>query len=281
MKIAISAESTIDLPKDILKEYDIHTIPFQVMLGDQEFKDGEIKTTEIFEFVNKNKILPKTSAINSLQYKDYFSNLLNHYDYVIHICLSSKISSSYSNSIKAAKSLKNVFVIDSKSLSTGIALLALYASEMVKNGETPENVYEQALKQVKNVQASFIIDKLDYLHKGGRCSALSLLGANILKIHPQILVEDGSMNVHKKYRGKLEKVVEDYCSDVINEFNNPLLDVAFVTYTTASPEMIETAKTALKNRGFKKIYETTAGATISSHCGENTLGILYLNKNKE
>jgi len=281
MKIAISAESTIDLPKDILKEYDIHTIPFQVMLGDNEFKDGEIETKEIFDFVDKNKILPKTSAINSIQYQEYFEKLLNEYDSVIHICLSSKISSSCANCVNAANNLKNVFVIDSKSLSTGIALLAIYATNLVKSGSSAQEVYEQTQKQVENVQASFVIDKLDYLHKGGRCSALSLLGANILKIHPQILVEDGSMKVHKKYRGKLEKVVAEYCEDVINEFDNPMLDYAFVTYTTASPEMIDIAKTTLKSRGFKEIYETTAGATISSHCGENTLGILYLNENNE
>jgi len=281
MKIAISAESTIDLPKDILKEYDIHTIPFQVMLGDNEFKDGEIETKEIFDFVDKNKILPKTSAINSIQYQEYFEKLLNEYDSVIHICLSSKISSSCANCVNAANNLKNVFVIDSKSLSTGIALLAIYATNLVKSGSSAQEVYEQTQKQVENVQASFVIDKLDYLHKGGRCSALSLLGSNILNIHPQILVEDGSMKVHKKYRGKLEKVVAEYCEDVINEFDNPMLDYAFVTYTTASPEMIDIAKTTLKSRGFKEIYETTAGATISSHCGENTLGILYLNENNE
>lgn len=277
MKIGISAESTIDLPKNILEENDIHTIPFQVILGDQEYKDGDITSKEIFESVKINKVLPKTSAINESDYAEYFKTLLNDYDAIVHISLSSKISSAFSNAEKAANNLKNVYVIDSKSLSTGIALLALYAVKDARNGLTAQEVYRHTLKQVKNVQASFIIDKLDYLHKGGRCSALSLLGANLLKIHPQILLEDGTLKVHKKYRGKLEKVVADYCEDVIKEFDNPNLDVAFITYTTATPEMINIAKNALKNRGFEKIYETTAGATISSHCGEQTLGILYLN----
>ena len=281
MKIAISAESTIDLPKNILEENDIHTIPFQVILGDQEYKDGDITSKEIFECVKANKILPKTSAINESDYTEYFTNLLKTYDAIIHISLSSQISCAFSNAEKASKNLKNVYVIDSKSLSTGIALLALYAVNDAKKGISAQEVYRHTLKQVKNVQASFIIDKLDYLYKGGRCSALSLLGANILKIHPQIQLEDGVLKVHKKYRGKLEKVVFDYCDGVIKEFNNPNLDIAFVTYTTATTEMVEIAKTALKNRGFKTIYETTAGATISSHCGENTLGILYLNENKE
>ena len=281
MKIVISAESTIDLPKNMLKENDIHIIPFQVLIGDQEYKDGDITSKEIFENVKVNKVLPKTSAINENDYAEYFKNLLQTYDAVLHISLSSKISSSFSHAKKASQSLKNVFVVDSKSLSTGIALLALFAVNEVKKGISAQEVYKLTLNQVKNVQASFIIDKLDYLHKGGRCSTLSLLGANILKIHPQIQLEDGTLKVHKKYRGKLEKVVFDYCDGVIKEYNNPNLDVAFVTYTTATTEMVEIAKTALKNRGFKTIYETTAGATISSHCGENTLGILYLNENED
>lgn len=278
MKIAISAESTIDLPKILLEEYDIHTIPFQVLLGDNEYLDGEITPPEIFEFVKQNKILPKTSAINEMTYTDYFNDLLTKYDAVVHITLSSKLSSSNSHAVSASTKLPNVYVVDSKSLSTGIALLALHAVKLANQGLSAEEVYNGVLEQVSNVQASFVIDKLDYLYKGGRCSALSLFGANLLSIHPQILVEDGAMKVHKKYRGRLEKVVSDYCNDCLAEFNSPDLDVAFLTYTTATDEMLNIARTALQNRGFKTIYETKAGATISSHCGEQTLGILYLNK---
>ena len=277
MKIAISAESTIDLPKELLQKYNISTIPFQVLLGEEEFKDGEIRSTEIFEYVNKNKILPKTSAINQVQYKEYFEQVLKDNDAVIHVCLSSKISSACSNAKAVAETMDNVFIVDSESLSTGIALLAIYARELTAKDLPVQEVYSKTLEQVKKVQASFIIDRLDYLHKGGRCSSIALFGANLLKIHPQIMLKEGSMGVHKKYRGKLEKVVEDYCNDVLKEFNNPNLDYGFVTYTTASDEMVNIAKTALKNCGFKNIIETRAGATISSHCGENTLGILFLN----
>ncbi len=277
MKIAISAESTIDLPKNLLDEYDIHTIPFQVLLGETEYKDGKIAPTEIFDFVKQNKVLPKTSAINSMQYQEYFEELLKDYDAIVHISLSSQISSSCSHAVATAEQMKNVYIVDSKSLSTGIACLAIYAHNLVKQGKPVEVVHEETLKQVDKVQASFIIDRLDYLYKGGRCSALALFGANLLKIHPQIMLKDGKMGVHRKYRGKLEKVVEDYCKDCLNEFNNPNLDYAFVTYTTASEQMVEIAKKALTERGFKTIYETKAGATISSHCGENTLGILFLN----
>jgi len=277
MKVAISAESTIDLPKDLLDKYNISTIPFQVLLGENEYKDGEISSSEIFEYVNKNKILPKTSAINQVQYKEYFEDLLKENDAVVHICLSSKISSACANAKAVAEEMKNVFIVDSLSLSTGIALLAIYASELAQNGLSVEEIFSKTTEQVEKVQASFVIDRLDYLHKGGRCSAIALLGANILKIHPQIMLKNGSMGVHKKYRGKLEKVVEEYCLDVLKEFSNPNLNYAFVTYTTATEQMIDIAKTALKNCGFKNILETRAGATISSHCGENTLGILFLN----
>ena len=277
MKIAISAESTIDLTKELLEKYDVKTVPFQVLLGETEYKDGEIQPTEIFEFVKQNKVLPKTSAINSVQYKEYFENILKDYDAIIHISLSSQISSSCSHAVETAKEMKNVYVVDSQSLSTGIALLAVYARELANNGSTAEEVYEKTCAQVENVQASFVIDRLDYLHKGGRCSALALFGANLLKIHPQIMVKDGKMGVHKKYRGKMEKVVEDYCRDCLQEFSDANKKLAFVTYTTASDEMIATARKALEENGFETICETKAGATISRHCGENTLGILFLN----
>lgn len=279
MKIAISAESTIDLTKELLEKYDIHTIPFTVILGDEEFKDGEsVSPQKIFDFVAKTKTLPKTSAINEGQYQEYFSHLRKDYDAVVHFCLSSQISSTYSHASDASKKLENVFVVDSQSLSTGIALLAIYARKLAENGDGPREIYEKSIAQTPKVQASFVINRLDYLHKGGRCSALALLGANLLKLRPQILLENGKMGVHRKYVGNMNKVIGRYCADTLKEFNDPDLSVAFVTYTTATNEMIESAKKALKEKGFETIYETTAGSTITSHCGESTLGILYMNK---
>ena len=282
MKIAISAESTIDLSAELLKKYDIHTLPYTIILGNKEYVDGEtINPTQIFEFVAANKILPKTTAINETEYTEYFEGLLKDYDAVVHFCLSSKISSACSHAQAAAEKIENVFVVDSKSLSTGIALLAIYAKKLADKGFSAEEIFTKANERVPNVQASFVIKKLDYLHKGGRCSALALFGANLLQIRPQILLKDGSMGVHRKYMGNMDKVIEKYCKDTIAEFNNPDLSVAFVTYTTASPQMIETAKKALQERGFKEIYETTAGGTITSHCGEYTLGILYMNDGEQ
>ena len=278
MKIAITAESTIDLPRELLDKYEIKTIPFSVILGDKDYKDGEITSSDIFKFVAENNILPKTSAINEIQYTEFFESILKDYDAVVHFCLSSQISSACNNAKLAASGLKNVYVVDTRSLSTGIALLAIYGRELAESGKNAEEIYELCTARTKDVQASFVVKKLDYLHKGGRCSSVALLGANLLSIRPEIVLKDGKMISAKKYMGKMEKVIEKYCRDVLADNPNPDKKYAFVTYTTASEEMVNIAKSALTNAGFETIYETTAGATITSHCGENTLGILFLNK---
>ena len=278
MKIAITAESTIDLPKDLLEKYEIKTLPFTVILGDDEYKDGEITSADIFKFVAENKILPKTAAINEAQYTEFFEDVLKDFDAVVHFCLSSQISSACNNAKLAASGMKNVYVVDTKSLSTGIALLAIYGRELAESGKDAEEISKLCEERTKDVQASFVVKKLDYLHKGGRCSSVALLGANLLQIRPEIVLNDGKMISAKKYLGKMEKVISKYCADVIESNPNPDKKYAFVTYTTASEEMANTAKMALQSAGFETIYETTAGATITSHCGENTLGILFLNQ---
>lgn len=281
MKIAISAETTIDMPKELLEKYNIHTTAFTILLGEETKLDGELKSDEIFEYVQKTKILPKTSAINEFQYTEHFEKLLADYDAVVHISLSSEISSACNNAKAAASKMQNIYIVDSRSLSTGIALLAIYASKLAAGGKiSAAEITNLVTARVPHVQASFIVERLDYLHKGGRCSSIALLGANLLKIRPQIIVKDGKMQSAKKYRGNIDKVIEDYSKDVIEQFNTPDLTTAFVTYTTATEGMIAAAKKALQDRGFKEIYETRAGATISSHCGEHTLGILYINDGK-
>ena len=277
MKIAISAESTIDLSKELLNEYDIKIVPFNIQLGDKAGLDGEITTDEIISYVNETGVLPKTGAINEFCFNEHFEKLLKDYDAVIHFSLSSELSMACSNAIRSSKNYNNVFVVDTMSLSTGIALLAIYAKTLVDNGEDAKTIYNKCLKRVSSVQASFELKRLDYLYKGGRCSGLTLFGANLLKIRPQILVKDGKMIPGKKYRGNFSYVVKNYCQDVLNEFDNPDLSLAFVTYTTADENIVETAKGFLLERGFKKVLVTRAGGTITSHCGEDCLGILYIN----
>ena len=278
MKIALCSESTLDLSKELIKKYDINVIPFTVLLGEDEHLDGEITGPDIFDFVEKNKVLPRTCAINEYQYRDWFRSFLdNGYDAVIHICLSSGISSACDNAIRASHKFDNVYVIDSASLSTGIALECIYARKLIDKGLEPQEIVEKVKARVPYVQASFVIQTLDYLYKGGRCSGLARLGAAILRIKPQIIVSEGKMAPAKKYIGRKSQVVEAYCKDTLEQFANPDLSVAFVTHTHATPEMVAVAIEALKSRGFKTIYETKAGATITSHCGPMTLGILFIN----
>lgn len=281
MKTIISAESTIDMPKELLEKFNIQIVPFSILLGEELLLDGEFKNEKIFEFVKKTNILPKTSAVNEFQYEEHFKNLLKEADAVVHISLSSALSSACSNAKSVAQKLKNVYVIDSKSLSTGIALLAIYASKLANAGLSADEIFDLVSKRVPKVQAGFVLEKLKYLYKGGRCSALSLFGANLLKIRPQILLKDGKMGPHKKYRGDYTSCVKKYVDDTLAEFNDPDLDTAFVTYTSAPEEAVEYAKQKLQERGFKNIYATHAGSTVTSHCGENTLGILYINDGKK
>ncbi len=281
MKIAITSDSVIDLTKELLEKYDIKILPLNILVGDTDYKDGEITPSEIFEHVNKTGVLPKTSAANEQTFIDFFSEILKEYDAIVHFDISSHMSVTCQNAINASKQFNGkVEVIDSKTLSTGMALLAIYARELTKTESDVKVIAEKVRARVPFVQASFIVERLDYLHKGGRCSSVALLGANILKIRPQIIVKDGKMGSHKKYRGKMANCVKEYCKDVLQEFNTPDKSVLFLTYSSATQEMVDAAREVIKDVGFETIYETTAGSTVSSHCGPNTLGILYINDAK-
>ncbi|MCR5184879.1 MAG: DegV family protein [Bacilli bacterium] len=277
MKIIISAESTIDLSPELLKKYHISTIPFTVNLGERMGKDGEITPEDIFQYVDETGELPKTSAINEFEYSHYFKDLLKQYDAIIHISLSEKISSAILSARKAASKLENVYVIDSRSLSTGIALSAIYASQLVDKGYSPKEIVKKVESRTHKVQASFVVNTLSYLYKGGRCTGLQKFGAMLLRLKPQIVLKHGAMVPGKKYRGKSINCVDEYCRDTLGEFNNPDKSIVFITHTHATEEMVENCREWLKHEGFVNILETIAGATITSHCGPKTIGILYIN----
>lgn len=278
MRIAISAETTIDLTKELIEKFDIHIVPFTLVLGDVQALDGEIKPQELFDYALKNKELPKTSAVNEAQYDEHFSNILKSYDAIIHFSLSGKMSSAYNNAVASSKNFNNVYVIDTKSLSTGIALLAIYASDLINEGLNIEEIVHKCMERREKVSASFVLDTLKFLYLGGRCSALSLFGANLLKLRPKILVANGKMQAKQKYMGKGEKVVEKYCDETLSEYSNIDKKYAFVTNSSATPEMVNIAKQKLKDAGFENIFETIAGCTISCHCGPKCLGILFMEK---
>ena len=278
MKIAVSAESTIDLPEELLEKYSIHTKAFGINFKDKLMEDYLGISEEIFQFVEETKVLPKTSAIGPEEYKEYFEELRKEYDAVIHITLSSNLSSSNNNARLVADEVGEVYVVDSRNLSTGIALLAIYVRGLVDKGLEPKEIVEKAEAYTKRVRSSFVLDKLNYMYKGGRCNAVTLLGANLLKIKPQIVVKDGRMGVGKKYRGTLSKVISTYADEVIAEYPNADKTLVFITHSSPMPEEEKIVADKLKKAGFKEILNTNAGGTICSHCGPNTLGILFVEK---
>ena len=276
-KIAISLDSACDLSKELIEKYDFKIIPFGVNLGDKFFYDGEITPEEIFEYADNNKTLPKTNAVNEEAFKEYFAKILNDYDAIIHFSISSDMSSAYQNAVNASKNFKNVYVVDSRTLSTAISLEAIYAKKLTETMDDPAKIVELVKKRIPAVQASFIIERLDYLYKGGRCSGLALLGANLLKIRPEIEVLNGNMKNTEKFRGKMADCVTKYCRATLEKYNHPDKSVIFITHSVADKELVDAAKAVVSEYGFENVYETTAGCTVSSHCGKNTLGILYIN----
>ncbi len=277
MKICISAESTIDLPKELLKEWDIRTLPFTLLMGEEHALDGEVGSAALFAYTEKTGQLPKTSAVNRFQYEEHFKKLRAEYDAIVHIALSSKISSACENAKAVAEEMEGVYVVDSLSLSTGIALEAIYARKLANAGKSPEEIVKLVEERIPFNQTSFSLESVNYLYKGGRCSMLQMLGANLLGLKPEIFVKDGAMIAGKKYRGPMKKVVMAYVEDTLEMFPNIDPEQVFITYSTAPDDVVEAVKKRLVEAGFKRIDSTRAGGTISCHCGPHCLGILYMN----
>ena len=279
MKIKITVDSTADLTSELCEKYDITVIPLCVNLDEEVYFDGvNITPDMIYKYVTKNKKLPKTSAVNSEKYREEFTKIFaDGYDAIIHFNLSSEMSITHQNAKMLLEDFKNLFVIDSQTLSTATALQALYACELAKQEKyTAEEIVAKIEARKQYAQASFVLDKLEYLYRGGRCNALVLFGANLLKIKPSIEVHDGKMGVGKKYFGKFENCVEKYVRDILEKYPNPDTTRVFVTHTKIDNKIVDLVKDYLKqNSKFEEIIETTAGSTITSHCGSNTIGVLF------
>lgn len=279
-KIIITSDSTCDLSKEIVEKYNIHIVPMPINLGTDGYLDGvTITPDDIYNFFNTTGQLAKTSAISYQDYYDWFKKWTNEGYNVIHFCLSSDMSATYNNCRMAAENFEGCYPIDTRNLSTGIGQLVIEAC--IKNDGKTDAVdiveYINNIKQKLNV--SFVIDTLKYLQKGGRCSALAALGANMLQLKPCIEVTDGKMNVAKKYRGKISVCLDNYVNDKLNNNDNVKLDRIFVTHSGCSDEIIQQVVNKVKElQPFNEILITRAGGTVSTHCGPNTLGILFFNK---
>lgn len=281
MKIKITADSTCDLSPELIAKYDIEIIPMTVIRGDEVLLDGiDITPRELIEYNMNSPVICKTSATNVAAYTDIFARLLKEYDAVIHVSLSSVLSTSNQSANIAAAELGNVYVIDSFNLSTGTGLLVLDAAEMAAQGMAPENIKKTLDEKKTKIESSFVIDSLTSLHKGGRCSSLAALGANVLKLKPCIEVVDGGMSVGKKYRGDISKVVIQYVKERLSGRNDIDTKRLFITHAEIIPDGLpEAAKAAVEEcMHFDEVYITTAGCTISNHCGPNVLGLLFYKK---
>ncbi|WP_042461378.1 DegV family protein [Neobacillus dielmonensis] len=279
-KIILSADSTCDLDDSLKERYQVHCQPLHINLGGEQYLDGvDITPDDIYETYQQQRMLPKTSAPNLAEYIDYFKKWTDEGYEVIHISLGSGLSSSYQNSCIAAQELGNVYTIDSGNLSTGMGLLVIEAAERIAKGMPAAQIAREVNELRSKVQASFVIDNLTYLREGGRCSALTAFSANLLNIKPCIEVDtsSGNMNPGKKYRGALPKVLKHYTKDKLDGQANVKADRIFITHSGTSSENIEVVKNTIGEiADFKEILVTRAGCTISSHCGPNTVGILFM-----
>lgn len=281
MKVKIISDSTCDLSKELIQKYDIEIVPLYVILGNDTRKDGvDVKPDDIYSYVDKNGTLPSTSAVNIPDYQDVFKYWTEQGYEVVHFGISSDFSSSYNNARLAAEEFENVFVVDSRNLSTGQGLVVLHGCEMAQNGASAKEIADECAKITEKVEASFVVNSIDYLFKGGRCSALSAFGANLLQLKPCIEVIDGKMKPGKKYRGNISRVIANYVVDRLQNRDDINKHRIFITHTKCNQEDIDEVRNKIIEicPDFEEIIETTAGCTVTTHCGPATLGILFIRK---
>lgn len=279
--IKIIADSTCDLSQELIKKYNIDILPLHILLGEQEYLDGSnITPDEIYRWSDDNKTTPKTSAVSI---EDAISTLKPYVeagDEVICFTISASMSTTINVMNMAVEELdagNQVTIIDSANLSTGIGLLVVEAAIMAQDDKSMVEIIARVEELRPRVRASFVVDTLTYLHRGGRCSGLAAMAGGVLKLHPQIVVEDGKMCPDKKYRGKMSKVILDYIKDMESDFKLARQDRVFITHSGCDEDVIKEARQYLEELGvFKEILITRAGGVISSHCGPGTLGVLFI-----
>ena len=278
--IKITTDSTCDLPEALLREYDITVLPLGIVKGEGLFRDGvDIHPVDIAAHVDAGGAITTTNAVNTADYLDCFSRLLKTCDAVVHINLGSKISSCHQNARIAAAELSNVYVADSDNITVGMGELVLRAARAARAGHTPEEILAELEDLRRRMEVSFVLDRLDYMKRGGRCSAVTAIGANLLKLHPCIEVVDGKLAVTKKYRGSMERVVSDYLHDRLDGRDDIDTERIWLVDSAFGSELADAARAVLQADGrFGQILESKAGCTIFSHCGPNTVGLAILRR---
>ncbi|MBQ8339475.1 MAG: DegV family protein [Clostridia bacterium] len=277
-KVIIASDSTSDLNAALIARYNIQILPLSVSLGGKNYTDGvNIDPDTIYAHYEKTGELPKTAAPNVAAFEGFFSRLTADGSAVLFFTISAEMSSTYNNARLAAAEFQNVYPIDTRNLSTGGGLLVVAAAEMAESGVPAAEIAEKVTAMTKNVDASFVIDNLEFLHKGGRCSAVAAIGANLLQLKPCITVHEGKMGVGKKYRGKFGVVLEKYVADRLGDGADVISPIVFVTHAGCDAAVVDACVERVKAIvPDKQVHITRAGCTISSHCGRNTLGVLFL-----
>lgn len=276
--VRITADSTCDLGV-YGAERNVGIMPLTVILGETSYRDGvDLTPQDIFDYVEKTGTLPKTSAPSIGDYEEFFGKFVSAGDTVIHFDISAKASSSYEHAQAASKKFgKKVFVVDTKALSSGQGLLVMKAYDLLQQGMSAKEVVEKVNALRPMVNTSFIPDRLDYLYKGGRCSRMAMYGANLLKIHPLISMDDGQLVPGKKYRGGMDKCIAAYIRDLAEKYPKYDKTRCFITHSSADASLVNLAKKEVSELfGFDTVLETVAGSVITGHCGRNTLGVLFI-----
>lgn len=279
-KIKITCDSTCDLTAELYEKYNVEVLPLGVSLGDEFYHDGvDVTAKSIFSFVEKKGVLPKTAAVSIGEYEEVFRKYVDQGYAVIHINISSELSACHQNARLATEELEGVYPVDSRNLSTGSGLLVIAAAEMAQKGHSAQEIVERLEALREKVDASFVLQTLEYLKKGGRCSGVVALGANMLQLRPEIEVADGGMKVGKKYRGKMERSITDYVKGRLEGRDDICMDRIFVTHSYVPDEIVEKVVALVKElHPFAEVLETKAGCTISSHCGPDCLGVLFFKR---
>lgn len=281
MQIRISADSTCDLSAELLARYDIGITPLHILFDGEARRDGiDCTAQDMFDYTSRTGKLCSTAAVSIADYEDYFGTELQTHDAIVHFTISSDLSSCFQNACAAAEAFPGkVFVIDSRNLSTGIGHLAMDARLLAEEGRSGAEIADILNARKEKLNVSFVLDTLEYLHKGGRCSGVAALGANLLKLKPCIEVQNGTMSVGKKYRGSLKKTLELYIRERLEGRSDIDYRRIFLTDSIIPQELRDDLDTLVRSLGpFEEVLHTQAGSTISGHCGPSCFGILYYNK---
>ena len=279
MKVRMTADSTCDLSPELIRKYDVGIAPLSVIINGEVFHDGvDVTPRDVFRASEAGQSV-RTAAVNTYDYKEFFREQLKNCDQLVHVCISSEFSTCYADACEASSGMDNVFVVDSRNLSTGSGLLVLEGAEMAAKGQDGAAIAETLRGRTGLVDASFVVRTVDYLRRGGRCSGLEALGARMLHIRPSIVVRDGKMHPGEKYRGRYEHYLKHYIRDLLENDRGIDFNRVFITHSPSEEGLVRYAIDTVKSYGlFREVLETMAGCTVCSHCGPDTLGVLFMRK---